>query len=61
MSVRKKQLYPGVQDVEAEKNRRAEARYSKKDHQPDFIRGTPNYDKFEGWTPEEVLSWLNID
>lgn len=59
--MRKKQLYPGVQDVEAEKDRSAEARYSQKDHQPDFIGGAPNYVKFEGWTPEEVLSWLNID
>ena len=59
--MQKTQLYPGVQDVEAEKNRRAEARAKEKDHQPDFIGGAPNYDKFEGWTPEEVLSWLNID
>ena len=59
--MRKTQLYPGVQDVEAEKNRRAEARVKGKDHQPDFIGGAPNYDKFDGWSPEEVLAWLNID
>ena len=29
--------------------------------QPDFVSGAPNYAKFKGWTPEEVLSWLNID
>ena len=29
--------------------------------EPDFIGGAPNYAKFKGWTPEEVLSWLNID
>lgn len=57
MTVRNKPLYPGVREVEEEKNRRAKER----DHQPDFIGGAPNYDKFEGWTPEEVLSWLNID
>jgi hypothetical protein len=26
-----------------------------------FINGAPNYDKFNGWEPEEVLVWLNID
>ena len=31
------------------------------DEEPDFICGAPNYDKFEGWTAEEVLAWLNID
>ena len=28
---------------------------------PDFLGCAPNYSKFEGWTPEEVLVWLNID
>ena len=31
------------------------------EEEPDFIGGAPNYDKFEGWTTEEVLVWLNID
>lgn len=29
--------------------------------EPDFIGGAPNYDKFPGWDPERVLSWLNVD
>ena len=32
-----------------------------KDEEPDFIAGAPNYDKFTGWTTEEVLVFLNID
>lgn len=32
-----------------------------KDEEPDFIAGAPNYDKFTGWTAEEVLVFLNID
>ena len=37
------------------------------DDQPDFVGcfavagAAPNYDKFKGWPPERVLSWLNID
>lgn len=35
------------------------------EQEPDFIPGTssicPNYEKFKGWTAEEVLIWLNID
>ena len=37
------------------------------DGQPDFVGclavagAAPNYDKFKGWPPERVLSWLNID
>ena len=31
------------------------------EEEPDFVGGAPNYDKFEGWSPEEVLVWLNID
>ena len=37
------------------------------DDQPDFVGcfavagASPNYDKFKGWPPERVLSWLNID
>ena len=35
------------------------------EQEPDFIPGTssvcPNYEKYKGWEPEEVLVWLNID
>ena len=61
MTVRNKSLYPGVLEVEEGKNRRAKQMAEQKRSQPDFIGAAPNYDKFEGWTPEEVLSWLNID
>lgn len=61
MTVRNKTLYPGVLEVEEGKNRRAKQMAEEKERQSDFIGGAPNYDKFEGWTPEEVLSWLNID
>ena len=55
----KKALYPGVEQAEREKEKAA-IKYSFND-QPDFIGGKPNYDKFRGWSPEKVLSWLNID
>lgn len=32
-----------------------------REDEPDFVNGAPNYDKFEGWSPEEVLVWLNVD
>ena len=48
--------YPGVKEIEIEQSKQ-----SKEAEAPDFICGAPNYDKFEGWTPEEVLVWLNID
>ena len=48
-------FYPGLR--EAEKQRSAATANEK----PDFIGSAPNYGKFEGWTPEEVLVWLNID
>lgn len=54
----KKQRYPGRRDAE-------EQRRSKPapvvDDAPDFIAGAPNYEKFGGWSAEEVLVWLNID
>ena len=49
-----KQLYPGVK--EAEKQRAAFP-----PEKPDFIGGKPNYDKYKGVKPEQVLVWLNID
>lgn len=48
--------YPGEKEAEAER-----AKQPAEDEEPDFIGGAPNYDKFEGWTAEEVLAWLNID
>lgn len=48
--------YPGIKEAEAERSN-----HPKEEEAPDFICGAPNYDKFEGWTPEEVLVWLNID
>lgn len=51
-----KKKYPGID--EAEQMRSVQ---SIEDEEPDFINGAPNYDKFEGWTPEQVLVWLNID
>lgn len=59
--MRNQSLYPGVREVEEGKNRRAKQMAEQKRSQPDFIGGAPNYDKFEGWTPEKVLTWLNID
>ena len=55
----RKLYYPGVDDVEAEKDRIAER--SKLDIEPDFVCGAPNYEKFKGFTPEQVLVWLNVD
>ena len=49
--------YPRTE--EAEKMRKGKPPIE--DEQPDFIGNAPNYDKFEGWTVEEVLVWLNID
>lgn len=55
---RKRRLvYPGVKEAEQQRppfpNKRKE--------EPDWIGNAPNYDKFHGWTPEEVLVYLNID
>lgn len=57
--MRKRKLtYPGLR--EAEQARKSSAR-RESDEEPDFIGGAPNYDKFKGMTPEEVLVLLNID
>ena len=29
--------------------------------EPDSFGPVPNYDKFKGWKPEEVLVWMNVD
>ncbi|MBR6654371.1 MAG: hypothetical protein IKL27_06540 [Oscillospiraceae bacterium] len=54
--MKKKKLYPGT--VEAEQQR---CKGPEPGPEPDFIAGAPNYDKFHGWAPEEVLVFLNID
>lgn len=53
----KKESYPGIAEAEAERSKRRPP----EDEEPDFIAGAPNYDKFPGWTPEQVMVWLNID
>lgn len=49
--------YPGSDEAEQERSKRSFA----EDEEPEFIAGAPNYDAFEGWSPEKVLIWLNID
>lgn len=49
--------YPGIDDAERERA----AHMTVEDEEPDFIAGAPNYDKFKGMTPEEILVMLNID
>lgn len=49
--------YPGIAEAEKEQSKRK----APQDAEPDFVAGAPNYDKFHGWSPEEVLIWLNID
>lgn len=56
----KKNLYPFVDEVEKYKDRMAKNSEIELE-EPDFIGNAPNYDKFEGWFPERVLAWLNID
>lgn len=48
--------YPG--ENESEKMRSVKEPI---EEEPDFIGNAPNYDKFEGWSAEKVLAWLNID
>lgn len=54
---KRKLICPGTK--EAAQQRSLAAR--KKKEEPDWIGNAPNYDKFHGWTPEEVLVHLNID
>lgn len=53
----KKKRYPGTEEAEQERKRKRPTFEEK----PDWICGAPNYEKFQGMTPEEVLVWLNID
>lgn len=56
--MKQKPKYPGVEEAERMKGRRPE-------EEPDVIETAsgfaPNYDKFPGWTPEQVLVWCNMD
>jgi len=56
----KKKNYPATDEVEVEKKKAAIKNNCSKE-EPDWIANAPNYDKFAGWTPEEVLVFLNID
>ena len=51
--------YPGMK--EADLQRTNHKQLDPNDEEPDFVGMAPNYDKFVGWTPEEVLVFLNID
>lgn len=53
---KKRQLYPGIAEAEAIRDVRIIL-----EDELDFIGGAPNYEKFAGLTPEEVLIFLNID
>ena len=52
----RKKRYPGIEEAER-------MRYGKRYEveEPDFVGGAPNYEKFIGWSAEEILVWLNID
>lgn len=54
---KRKYLYPGTAEAETERTKK----HYNENNEPDFIGNAPNYDKFKGWTPEEVLVFLNID
>ena len=48
--------YPCIDEAERERSKKRPV-----EEEPDWIGDAPNYDKFKGWTPEQVLVWLNID
>lgn len=52
-----KKLYPGIAEAEAERFKLPKDR----EEEPDYIAGKPNYDKFQKWDIEKILSWYNID
>lgn len=56
---KKKELYPCVAEVEAEKQKFKS--FDTLNVYSDFIGGKPNYNKFKNWNSENVLAWLNID
>ena len=57
--MKRKNRYPGIE--EAEQERSAWEKNYEAEEDPDFIGLAPNYNKFLGWKPEEVLVYLNID
>lgn len=65
MARKKVELYPGADAVEREKSRAAacfpDFREPYGEPVPDMIGGKPNPAAFPRWSPERVLSWLNID
>ena len=61
MNRKKRLLYPGAAELEAALKAARETRHLRRDTEPDFIGGKPNYSKFNGRPAEQVLVWLNID
>lgn len=57
--MKRQNRYPGIE--EDEKERAAWEKNLVAEEEPDFIGIAPNYDKFLGWKPEEVLVYLNVD
>lgn len=55
----RRKMYPGIKEAEEERTKSVERK--KLEEEPDFIGGAPNYDKFKGVPPEQVLALLNID
>lgn len=56
----KKQLYPGVEEAEAERLRSVYVKHEV----PEFLGGKPNYEKYshyKNWPVEKTLCWLNVD
>jgi len=58
--MKKRQRYPGCKEAELERVK-ASRRTEPAEEAPDFLGNAPNYAKFQGMLPEEVLVMLNID
>lgn len=55
--------YPGVSEAELERLKAA-LRFEEKEREnepPEWLGGAPNYDRYPGVSPEQVLVWYNID
>ena len=63
MKKSKKPLYPGIDQVEQIKGTTTVKGTTTAEFKPDFMPGTviPNYEKFKGIAPDQVLRALNID
>lgn len=59
----KRNRYPGIAEAERERVRAAERAFekSREKEPPDWLGHAPNYDKYPGVPPEQVLVWYNID